>query len=260
MNRIDKVFKTGRKVFVPYITAGYPSVDETITIMHDLVANGADIIELGYPFSDPTADGPVIQVSSQQSLEAGFRRDDYFRILSTFREKDQDTPVVVFSYFNPIFNLGVETFARRAKEAGGDGFLVVDVPFEEQPELRPTLDALDLHLIQLIAPTTPQERARTILANATGFVYQIARRGVTGMRTTMAEDASENARLIKDVTDLPIALGFGVSTPEQAAAIASYTDGVVVGSAIVKTITDNLPDYQPSLQNLIKGLADAIHS
>ncbi len=260
MNRIDRTFASGRKVFIPYITAGYPSVAETVKIMHLLVSEGADILELGYPFSDPTADGPVIQKSSQQALVNGFKRESYFRILEEFRGQDSETPVIIFSYYNPIFNMGVEAFAARAAAAGADGMLIVDVPFEEQQQVRPILDALGMHLIQLIAPTTPAARAKQIVEQASGFIYQIARRGVTGVRSDLSSDAAENAAAIKALTDLPVALGFGVSSPEQAGAIAKYADGVVVGSAIVKELSDRLPDYEEALAKLVRELAEAIHS
>ena len=260
MNRLDRVFARGRKAFIPYVTAGYPSVAETVEILHQAVAHGADILELGYPFSDPTADGPVLQVSAQVALQRGFTRPDYFTILRTFRQRDPQTPVVVFSYYNPIFHLGTERFVQTVAEAGADAMLVVDLPFEEQGELRPCLDRAGMHLIQLIAPTTPEARARAILAQASGFVYQIARLGVTVARTELSTERAGQAARLRQWTSLPIALGFGVSTPEQAATVARYTDGVIVGSAIVKTITDHLPDYQAPLQAQVQALADAIHA
>lgn len=260
MNRLDQVFARRRKAFIPYLTAGYPTVAETVAILHQVVAHGADILELGYPFSDPTADGPVLQVSAQVALQRGFTRDDYFRILREFRARDTQTPVVVFSYYNPIYHLGAERFVATAAEAGADAMLVVDLPFEEQGELRPHLDRAGMHLIQLIAPTTPEPRARAILAQASGFVYQIARLGVTGARTELSADLAAQADRLRQWTRLPIALGFGVSTPDQAATVARSTDGVIVGSAIVKTITDHLPDYQAALAAQVQGLADAIHA
>jgi tryptophan synthase alpha chain len=260
VNRLDSVFKTGRKAFIPYLTAGYPTVAESVAILHHAVAHGADVLELGYPFSDPTADGPVLQVSAQVALQRGFTRPDYFAILRQFRQQDQRTPVVVFSYYNPIFHLGAERFVTTAAEAGADAMLVVDLPFEEQRELRPHLDRAGMHLIQLVAPTTPEARAREILAQATGFVYQIARLGVTGVRTELSTELAGQAARLRQWTKLPIALGFGVSTPDQAATVARFTDGVIVGSAIVKTITDHLPDYQQALVTQVQGLADAIHA
>ena len=262
MNRIDKYFENnkGRKSFVPYITAGHPGKEETVEILHLLVETGADIIELGFPFSDPTADGTVIQFSSQHALNKGLHREDYFDILRKFRETNQDTPIIVFSYYNPIFHAGVDNFIKTAKEAGADGMLVVDVPFEEQHEIRPTLDKYDMHLIQLIAPTTTDDRAKAILENATGFVYQIALKGVTGERQTLAEGAEENAQRTRSMTDLPVCMGFGVSNVEMAETVANAADGVVVGSALVRAITDNIDSYKDAVRKLSSKLADATHS
>jgi tryptophan synthase alpha chain len=262
MNRIDNFFnKNGdRKVFVPYITAGHPGKEETLEILDCLVNAGSDIIELGFPFSDPTADGPVIQYSSQYALNKGFSREDYFDIIRQFRAKHAETPLVVFSYFNPIFNMGVEHFSKTIADAGADAVLVVDLPFEEQDEIRPVLDELNLHLIQLIAPTTPDDRAEEILLNATGFVYQIALKGVTGERQSLAEGAEENAKRTKSLTTLPVCMGFGVSNIEMAKAVAKAADGVVVGSALVRKISDNIDNYLESVSKLATELSEATHS
>lgn len=259
MNRIDTLFQTGRKAFIAYVTAGYPSVDATLGILNTLVANGADLIELGFPFSDPTADGPVIQASSQAALDAGMKRHHYFEIVKHFRAAHPTVPVVVFTYYNPVFRMGQAAFAQAAHEAGADALLVVDLPFEEQGELLPALDRYGMHLIQLIAPTTPPERARTVLAKARGFVYQISVKGVTGMREGIGTEAARLSAQTKTFTKVPVCLGFGVSRGEQAKAIAAVADGVIVGSAIVKTIADNLPDYTAPLAALTRELADAVH-
>lgn len=259
MNRIDAFFSKGQKAFIPYLTAGFPSVDATVEVMQTLVDNGADIVELGYPFSDPTADGPTIQESSQAALDAGFTRDDYFAIIRRFRAANPETPVVVFSYYNPIFRTGVDTFAGMVAEAGGDALLIVDLPGEEQQEVLPTLRKYGLHLIQLLAPTTPDARAATLLANAGGFVYQISVRGVTGMRAELGAEPSELVARAKALTDTPVALGFGISRGEQAAGIATVADGVVVGSAIVRCIAEHGADWQPALAALTRELAEATH-
>ena len=259
MDRIKQVFSSGKKVFIPYITAGYPSVSETVDIMDMLVANGADIIELGFPFSDPTADGVMIQQSSQQALQRGFQRQDYFTILERFRANNTSTPLVMFGYFNPIFHYGVKDYAEKIKQLGGDAFLVVDLPFEEQGEVRSILDEFGMHLIQLIAPTTDTERARRILSKATGFVYQISLRGVTGVRKDFADDLADNVERIKGITHLPIALGFGISRAEQIHKVLPLVNAIVVGSAIVEVIHNNLPDFQTPLKNKVQELANAIH-
>jgi tryptophan synthase alpha chain len=259
MDRIASIFQAGSKALVIYITAGYPSVKETVLIMHTLVENGADIIELGYPYSDPTADGSVIQASSQSALDFGFRPCDYFAILQEFRADNPVTPVVVFGYYNPIYHYGVDPFARKIKECGADALLVVDLPYEEQNEIRPVLDKYQLHLIQLIAPTTSDERARSILETATGFVYQILVKGVTGERNNLESNAVEQTQRIKLLTALPVVLGFGISTAQQAREVAQAADGVVVGSAIVREISNNLPDFQDRLAKRINELAGAVH-
>ncbi|MFM1548685.1 MAG: tryptophan synthase subunit alpha [Lentisphaeria bacterium] len=259
MNRIDQMTGAGEKFFVAYYTAGFPTVEASGAILDTLVESGCDLIELGYPFSDPTADGPTIQSSSQAALENGFTRAAYFQLLEEFRERHPDVPTVVFSYYNPIFHYGIEKFAESAKTAGADGILIVDLPHEEQADVRAVLDSQGLHLIQLIAPTTGQERTGKILKNASGFVYQISLRGVTGVRDTIATDAGENVARTRAVTELPIALGFGVGTGEQARAVAAAADGVVVGSAIVSCIAENQPDHLPALRALVTELTAAVH-
>ncbi len=259
MNRIDTFFAKGRKAFVPYITAGHPSADDTLEIMKLLVDNGADIIELGMPFSDPTADGPTIQASSQRALEQGFRREQYFEIIRKFRETDADTPIIAFTYYNPIYHMGIETFSKRLAEVGGDGVLIVDVPFEEQQEVLPMLEANGLYLIQLVAPTTPDTRIKQIVERGGGFIYQIALKGVTGVRDSLSDDAKVNAQRTKSFTGLPVCMGFGVSNGEMASAVASAADGVVVGSALVDCISKHMPNYKEALTNLVQELADASH-
>ncbi len=259
MNRLDTFTKLNKKAFVPYVTAGHPGKKETLEILHLLVEAGADVIELGLPFSDPTADGPIIQASSHYALDHGFRVDDYFNLITEFRKTNDVTPIVAFTYYNPVFYAGVDDFAKRLKAVGGDAVLIVDLPHEEQDELLPALTSNDLHLIQLIAPTTPDERIETIVAKASGFVYQIALKGVTGVRDTMASGAEENARRTKSRTDLPVYMGFGVSNAEMAKSVANAADGVIVGSALVKCIQENLPDFQPALRKLATELANATH-
>ncbi|MCJ8328651.1 MAG: tryptophan synthase subunit alpha [Lentisphaeria bacterium] len=264
MNRLDQFFAKKQKAFIPYLTAGYPSIDETVGLMHLLVDNGSDILELGFPFSDPTADGPTIQDASQVALDNGFRRTDYFDIVKKFRESDTETPIVCFTYYNPIFKMGCDEFAKTVAELGVDALLVVDLPFEEQDELLPSLEANGLYLIELIAPTTPLDRKAEIVKNGKGFIYQISLKGVTGARAEIAENAAEQAQETKSLTDLPVCMGFGVSTKEQAAKVAAASDGVVVGSAIIKAIayTDGQRMSEKELDDLasfVKELADATH-
>ncbi len=259
MSRIANACSTGKKIFVPYITAGYPTVADTACIMSILVDAGADIIELGYPFSDPAADGATIQASSLAALQGGFSRDDYFKIIETFRQQNSTTPIVVFSYFNPIFRYGVDRFVARAAACGVDAVLIVDLPFEEQHEIRPLLDAAGLDLIQLVAPTADDKRIRRILETATGFVYQISIRGVTGARSALPTELAMRTNTIKAMTSLPVVVGFGVSSATQIRTLPANADGVVIGSAIISTITRNLPLYNARLAERVRELASAIH-
>lgn len=260
MNRIDEFAKQGKKAFVPYITAGHPSKAASLDIMHLLVECGADIIELGLPFSDPTADGPTIQSSSHYALKQGFQLDDYFELIQQFRQTNTETPIVAFTYYNPVFCRTPDVFAEKLAAAGADAMLVVDVPFEEQDELIPALESNGLHLIQLIAPTTPDDRIKQIVGRAAGFVYQIALKGVTGARDSIADDALDNARRTRSFTDIPVYMGFGVSNGQMAGAVSSAADGVVVGSALVKCIHENRDNYGTPLRALATELAQATHA
>ena len=260
MDRIKRVFSSGKKAFIPYITAGYPSTAGTIEIMNILAAHGADIIELGFPFSDPTADGPTIQESSQYALDHRFTLKDYFSVLEKFRSSHPNIPVVIFSYYNPIFHFGIESFVKTVHQLGADAFIIVDLPFEEQAEIRPVIDRYYMHLIQLLAPTTDDKRKQTILAQATGFVYQISLRGVTGTRDTLDFDITDTIRGVKGMTSLPVAVGFGISKAAQIKKILSSVDGIVVGSALVETIRDNLLNFHEPLIEKVRELAQATHS
>ncbi len=259
MDRIKKIFSEKAKVFVAYITAGFPSVDDTLKLMNILVDNGVDIIELGYPFSDPAADGPSIQISSQIALDKGFKRDHYFEILRKFRVNNDTNPVVVFGYLNPVYNMGIKPFVANVKESGGDALLIVDLPFEEQSEIRPDADSCGLHIIQLVSPSTNSDRMKSILESATGFVYQISIRGVTGERENIEETVTKHTREIKSQTDLPIALGFGISKAAQIESVIETVDGIVIGSSIINTIRDNMKNYEAPLIKKIRELSESIH-
>lgn len=260
MDRIQAAFQQRRKLFIAYITAGFPSVADTVATMKLLVECGVDIIELGYPFSDPTADGPAIQFASQKALDSGFKRDDYFCALTEFRATDTTTPVVVFGYYNPIFHCGSRAFVARVRESGGDAVLIVDIPFEEQGEIRPLADEYGLHLIQLIAPTTDVGRKRRILAAATGFIYQISVRGVTGERRDGMTDVKQMIQDTRQFTKVPIAVGFGISTVDQVNSVGGVADGIVIGSAIVNTIARNPGGFHEPLRQKVRELAVAIHA
>ena len=241
MGRIEERFKAlkkvGRKAFVVYLTAGDPDLEATANLIPALEAAGVDIVEIGVPFSDPTADGPIIQAASQRALKQGTTLEKILAMIASLR-RTSGIPIVLFGYYNPILSYGTEKFAADAAASGVDGILVVDLPPEESDELRRCTDPAGLAFITLIAPTTDPKRARKILRGAAGFVYFISVTGVTGTAVPRTEDVERDVQPIKTMTTLPIAVGFGISTPEQAADIAPLADGVVVGSALVRLIAE----------------------
>ncbi len=242
MNRFQKIFSRGRKVAIGYASAGCPDTASSLEFMRGMIDGGADILEIGIPFSDPTADGPVIQRASQTALRNGFTIDRVFEITSALRSEHPELGLVLFSYYNPIYFMGAERFAERAKAAGADGALIVDVPFEERAEIEPALNARGLELIPLISPATGAERMARITAGCRSFVYYITVRGVTGTRKRLPEDLKRNLDALRAVSPAPVAAGFGISTPETARAAAADADGIVIGSAFVKIqLNDSLP-------------------
>ncbi|HOE22120.1 MAG TPA: tryptophan synthase subunit alpha [Smithellaceae bacterium] len=242
MGRIGKKFEELRankeKALIVYLTAGDPSLAATRELVLGLEKSGADILEIGVPFSDPTADGPVIQAASQRALKAGTTLRGVLELVAEIRRTSQ-IPIVLFGYFNPIFAYGAEKFAQAAKDAGVDGILVVDLPPEEAGELRIFTDAAGIDFIALVAPTTGRDRLKTIVQDATGFLYYISITGVTGAAAPKVEDISREVGKIRKMTKLPIAVGFGISCADQARAIARIADGVVIGSAVVRRIDEN---------------------
>ncbi|MBA3889305.1 MAG: tryptophan synthase subunit alpha [Gemmatimonadaceae bacterium] len=220
----------GRKALIPYVTAGFPDPARTGDLLQGLQACGADIIEVGVPFSDPMADGPVIQASSQAALEHGVTFD---RVLEMIAAARLDIPVVLFSYLNPLVAAGDDAL-RRAADAGAHGVLVTDLPVGADPEREDWLGGGPLAFIRLVAPTTPVERMRLIARNGSGFVYLISRLGVTGTRDDLPPDLSDTVARLRGATDLPVCVGFGISRPEQARIVAGMADGVIVGSAVVR--------------------------
>ena len=241
MGRIEERFKAlkkeGRKAFVVYLTAGDPDLKATANLIPALEAAGVDIVEIGVPFSDPTADGPIIQAASQRALKQGTTLEKILAMIASLR-RTSGIPIVLFGYFNPILSYGTEKFAADAAASGVDGILVVDLPPEESDELRQYTDTSGVAFFTLNAPTTDPKRAWKILRGAAGFVYFISVTGVTGTAAPPTEDIRRDLARIKQMTTLPIAVGFGISTPAQAAAIAPLADGVVVGSALVRLIAD----------------------
>jgi len=228
----------GRAALVTFVTAGDPDLATSAQILAALPAAGADVIEIGMPFTDPMADGPAIQRGNIRSLGGGTTLKHLIAMVREFRETDAATPVVLMGYFNPILSFGPERFAAEAKAAGIDGCIVVDLPPEEASELTPALQAHGLHLVRLATPTTDAARLPAVLDGASGFLYYVSVAGVTGAGSAQAGDVAAAVARLKAATSLPIAVGFGVRTPEQAAAVAVHADAVVVGSAIVDAIGD----------------------
>ncbi len=244
MSRIDKRFaalkREGRAGLVTFITAGDPDYDTSLAILKALPGAGADIIELGMPFSDPMADGPAIQASSQRALRAGQTMEKTLRMVKEFRAADDATPIVLMGYYNPIYVYPVDRFIADAAETGVDGLIVVDVPPEEDAELRPAATAAGLNFIRLATPTTDARRLPAVLANTSGFVYYVSIAGITGTKAPDLTEVGAHVGRIKAETRLPVAVGFGVKTEKQVSAIAGLAEGVVVGSALVSAIAESL--------------------
>lgn len=238
VSRIDARFAAlkgeGRSALVAFITAGDPTMEQSGALLNALPGAGADLIELGMPFSDPMADGPAIQASSLRALKAGMTLQKTLGLAANFRIKDQTTPLILMGYCNPIFTYGAERFAQAAAAAGVDGLIIVDLPPEEEDELKPFADKAGLALIRLVAPTTDDQRLAKVLAGTSGFVYFISITGVTGTREFDIGELKPHLERVRRATHLPIAVGFGIKTPERAAEVARLADAVVVGSAIVE--------------------------
>jgi tryptophan synthase alpha chain len=243
-NRIDATFArlkaAKQKAFVAYLAAGVPGKQETVDLVLELEKMGADIIELGYPFSDPMADGVVNQAAANRALELGTTAEAYLDIVAGIRKQSQ-IPLVVFTYVNPLFRLGFEAFAKRAKAAGVDGFLLVDVPVEEADEYLKVTRALGLSYIFLAAPTTTPERLAKVLKESSGFLYYISRTGITGEQDSFVADFESKLARIKAASNLPVVVGFGISTPDHVRTVCKLTDGAVVGSALVRRTLENKP-------------------
>lgn len=242
MTRIDACFQRlraqGRKALIPYLTAGDPDLDTTLGLMHALVANGADIIELGFPFSDPSSDGPVIQRAVERALAGKTTLKATLELVHRFRATDQQTPVVLMGYLNPVEFMGYQLFTDRAVAAGVDGVLIVDMPPEEAHDLHAILKASSLDNIFLVAPTTTEERAEAICAESTGYVYYVSLKGVTGAANLDIDSVVSNLARLRKHTSLPLGVGFGISDAASAARIAAVADAVVVGSALVRRIAE----------------------
>ena len=253
-----------RAALVTFVTAGDPDLATSAEILAALPGAGADVIEIGMPFTDPMADGPAIQRGNLRSLAAGTTLRSVLEMVRVFRETDSATPIVLMGYFNPILAFGPARFAAQAAAAGIDGCIVVDLPPEESGELAPALSAHGLHLVRLATPTTDAQRLPAVLHGASGFLYYVAVAGVTGANSAVVTDVAAAVARLKAATSLPIAVGFGVRTPEQAAAIAAHADAVVVGSAIVDAIgaaaDARANDIPARVTALVAALASAVHT
>jgi tryptophan synthase alpha chain len=236
--RFLKLRAEGRKGFVAFLTAGDPSLDRTVELALELDAAGADVLELGVPFSDPLADGPVIQRASERALARGVTLERVLDAVRRIRRRSQ-LPLVLFSYFNPLFRYGLDRLTRTAREAGVDGVLVTDLPPEEAGEWLEPMRAAELDTVFLAAPTSPDERLRRVADASRGFVYAVSRTGVTGERDALSDDARPLVRRLKQLTGEPVALGFGIASPEQVKAAAEVADAVVVGSALVRFLEEH---------------------
>jgi len=259
--RIDQTFADlkaqGKSAFVAYVMAGDPDYETSLEIVRGLPAAGVDLIELGLPFTDPMADGPSIQLAGQRALAAGQTVAKTLDMVRAFRAGDDRTPIVLMGYYNPIYSMGVDAFLVAAKEAGVDGLIVVDLPPEEDDELCLPANAAGLNFIRLATPTTDEKRLPAVLKNTSGFVYYVSITGITGAAAAQAAAVAPEVARIKASTSLPICVGFGVRTPDNAAAIARVADGVVVGSAIVDRIGRG--ESATEVLDFVKSLADGAH-
>ncbi len=261
MTRIDQTFARlrdqNRKAFVAYIMAGDPDLATSLQVMKGLPGAGVDVIELGIPFTDPMADGPTIQLAGQRALAAGQTLQKTLDMVAEFRKGDATTPVVLMGYYNPIYSRGVDRFLGDAKAAGVDGLIVVDLPPEEDAELCIPAQAAGLNFIRLATPTTDDRRLPKVLTNTSGFVYYVSITGITGAAAAQAAEVGPEVARIKAKTDLPVIVGFGITTPEVARTIAHVADGCVVGSAIVREIGAGRSPEQ--VLDFVRGLAEGAH-
>jgi tryptophan synthase alpha chain len=265
--RIDARFAAlkaeGRAAFVSYVMAGDPDRETALAILKGLPGAGADLIEVGFPFSDPMAEGPPIQRAAQRALAKGMTLAGTLELISEFRKGDQETPIILMGYANPLVTWGYEAFARDAAAAGVDGLIVVDIPPEEADPLADALDANGLSLIRLATPTSDDERLKVIARRTSGFVYYVSVAGVTGVKEADAAAVAPNVERVRKVSGLPVAVGFGIKTPERAAAIARVADAAVVGSALVDVVADALAANESVTDQVlskVQSLAQAVRS
>jgi tryptophan synthase alpha chain len=255
MSNIKKAFENG-KAFIPFITCGDPDLETTKECVLEMVKAGADLIELGIPFSDPTAEGPVIQEANERALSGGVTTDKVFGLVRELREKT-DIPMVFMTYANVVFSYGQDRFLSTCKEVGIDGIILPDLPYEEKEEFLPDCRKYGVDLISLIAPTS-ENRIAMIAREAEGFLYIVSSLGVTGTRSEITTDLNSIVKVVRENTDIPCAIGFGISTPEQAAKMAGISDGAIVGSAIIKLIAQGREGAALRVGEYVKSMKDAV--
>ena len=255
MSNIKNAF-AGGKAFIPFITCGDPDIDTTYNVVIEAVNNGADLIELGIPFSDPTAEGPVIQEANIRALSGGITTDKVFDLVRKLRET-VTIPLVFMTYANVVFSYGADRFIKTCSEIGIDGLIIPDIPYEEKEEFTPYCEKYDVDLISMIAPTS-EDRIAMIAKEAKGFIYVVSSMGVTGTRSSFSNDLSKITEKIREVTDVPCAIGFGISNPEQAEKMAGISDGAIVGSAIIKILAAHGKDAPKYVGEFVKSMKDAV--
>lgn len=259
MSRITEAFEN-RKAFIAFVTGGDPDIETTEKLVPAMAEAGADLIEIGIPFSDPVAEGIVIQEADERALKGGCTTDKLFDMVMRIRQKT-DVPLLFMTYLNPVYTYGKEKFLSRCAECGIDGIIVPDMPFEEKDELAEACELHGIDLVSLIAPTS-EERISMIAREAKGFIYCVSSLGVTGVRSNITTDIGKMVQKVREVSDVPCAIGFGISTPEQAGSMAKLADGVIVGSAIVKLVAkfgkDSVESVSEYVQGMKKGMEDAI--
>ncbi len=262
-NRLDTCFealsRSGRKALVPFITIGDPDPEWMVDILHALVKSGSDVLELGVPFSDPAADGPVIQMASERAISRGVTLRSVLHTVATFRDRDPDTPVVLMGYLNPLERYGHAAFARDAARAGVDGVLMVDCPPEEMSTLRGHLDEQGIYPIFLVAPTTTSARLQFVAGQARGYLYYVSFKGITGANSLDEASLAGPLREIRSCSDLPLAVGFGIKTADNAAAVAGLADAVVIGSALVEQV-QNAVSCDDACERVNRFLAPIRHA
>ncbi len=259
-SRITRKFTSlslhNKKAFVAFLTGGDPDYETSKKLICGLPSAGVDLIEIGIPFSDPMADGPAIQASSQRALKTGMTLPKTLQLVRDFRESDDETPIVLMGYYNPIYRYGTNRFVHESVASGVDGLIIVDLPPEEDSELCDPALTAGLHWIRLVTPSTDDSRIDTVLNNVSGFLYYISVLGITGTRRAMANHIEKAVRRLRKYTDLPIAVGFGIKTPDHARSVAENSDAIVIGSAIVDLVKENLDENQ----NPQQGLVSAVHA